>query len=1070
MRMYGHTRGLGCRTQGTVIKRLVRDGQVFATRLGATTVALSLAFMLVFIAVATQPAPAQTYTPLHSFAGGAAGANPYGGVSTDAAGNLYGTTSSGGSTGGNCGALGGCGIAFKLAYKGSGWVLTPLYNFRGGNDGATPYARVVFGPDGILYGTTRQGGGSGCGGNGCGTVFMLRPPATVCESVLCYWNETVIYRFTGRSDGAAPGNGDLVFDAAGNIYGTTISGGSGNCEYGTGCGVIYKLTSANGSWTESVLYSFSGGSDGGNPFAGVVFDAAGNLYGAAATGGNLNCNAPYGCGTVFQLASSGSNWTENLLHTFQNGSDGASPQGGVIFNASGDLYGTTPSGGWEGGGTVFTLVPSGGGWTFGVVYSFAGSGSSPGPLAGLTLDAAGNVYGTTYQDGANGFGNVFELTPSSGSWSGTSLHDFTNGSDGSNPAGSVVLDGHGNLYSTALSAGADGKGVAFEITPPAGNFTLSASPASLTVQQGNQGTSTITATISGNFNSSITLSAAGAPSGSTISFNPNPIPAPGSGSSTMTITVGTSTPTGTYPITVTGNGGGIQQNTTVVLTVAAASSFSLSANPSSLTVQQGNQGTSTITSTISGGFDSSVSLSASGMPSGTTIGFNPQTIPAPGSGNSTMTITVGASTPTGTYPITVTGNGGGSQQNTTVTLNVTSSTAWYIGFDFRASSNYVTDPPGDTYVLNTTAYPTTYNGTNYGWTDITKVYARDRSTMVDPRLAGINYALNGTPGTFYVDLPASGTYNLSLAMGDEGYQECSVECQIQFLDGTTVVGTVAGGPINLGYFYDAQSNLWSAAQWPTQNVSRQIAISGTRLTVVVGTSDSTGDQTPIAFLGLAEVTLAPNFLISATPAALSVTQGNQGTSTLTTNISGGFNSAITLSASGVPSGTSVNFGTNPIPAPGAGSSTMTITVGASTAPGIYPITVTGNGEGVQQTDDRHSDRNRSRTAQLQPERLASGHCCGARLWRERDGDDHGAERLQQLDRIVGGRHAGRHHRELQPANHSGSGQRLVHHDHYRRSQYCAGCLSHNHYRQWRRRSAEHHAATDRALFGVAAGL
>jgi uncharacterized repeat protein (TIGR03803 family) len=866
----------------------------------------------------------------------------------DAAGNLYGTTSSGGSTGGNCGALGGCGLVFKLAYKGSGWVLTPLHNFQGGNDGATPYARVIVGPDGILYGTTRQGGGSGCGGNGCGTVFSLRPPATVCESVLCYWTETVIYRFTGGSDGAAPGNGDLVFDAAGNIYGTTISGGSGNCEYGTGCGVIYKLTSSNGNWTESVLYSFTGGNDGGNPFAGLVFDAAGNLYGTAASGGNLSCNAPYGCGTVFQLASSGSNWTENLLHTFQNGSDGASPQGGLIFNAAGDLYGTTPSGGLEGGGTVFTLVRSGDNWTFGVVYSFAGSGNSPGPLAGLALDAAGNVYGTTYQDGANGFGNVFELTPSSGSWSGTSLHDFTNGSDGSNSAGSVVLDGHGNLYSTALNAGVDGKGVAFEITPPAGNFTLSASPAALTVQQGNQGTSAITATISGNFNSSVTLSAAGVPSGTTVNFNPNPIPAPGSGNSTMTITVGASTPTGTYPITVTGNGGGIQQNTTVVLTVAAASSFSLSANPSSLTVQQGNQGTSTITSTISGGFDSSVSLSASGMPSGTTVSFNPQTIPAPGSGNSTMTITVGASTPTGSYPITVTGNGGGSQQNTTVTLNVTSSTAWYIGFDFRASSNYVTDPPGDTYVLSTTAYPTTYNGTNYGWTDITKIYARDRSTLVDPRLAGINYALNGTPGTFYVDLPASGTYNLSLAMGDEGYQECSVECQIQFLDGTTVVDTVTGGPINLGYFYDAQGNLWSAAQWPMQNVSRQIAISGTRLTVVVGTSDTTGDQTPIAFLGLAEVTLAPNFLISATPASVSVTQGNQGTSTLTTNISGGFNSTITLSASGVPSGSSVNFGTNPIPAPGAGSSTMTITVGASTAPGTYPITVTGNGEGVQQ--------------------------------------------------------------------------------------------------------------------------
>ena len=205
------------------------------------------------------------------------------------------------------------------------------------------------------------------------------------------------------------------------------------------------------------------------------------------------------------------------------------------------------------------------------------------------------------------------------------------------------------------------------------NFAISASPSSLTIQQGNQGSSTITTTISGGFNSAISLSAAGVPSGTTVSFNPNPIPAPGAGNSTMTITVGGSTPVGTYPITVTGNGGGIQQNTTVTLTVTAQQqpNFAISASPSSLTIQQGNQGSSTITTTISGGFNSAISLSAAGVPSGTTVSFNPNPIPAPGAGSSTMTITVGGSTPVGTYPITVTGNGGGIQQNTTVTLTVT---------------------------------------------------------------------------------------------------------------------------------------------------------------------------------------------------------------------------------------------------------------------------------------------------------------------------------------------------------------------------------------------------------------
>jgi hypothetical protein len=206
--------------------------------------------------------------------------------------------------------------------------------------------------------------------------------------------------------------------------------------------------------------------------------------------------------------------------------------------------------------------------------------------------------------------------------------------------------------------------------PPPPDFTISASPASLSIQQGNQGTSTITTTVSNGFNNAVSLSASGVPSGTTVSFSPNPIAAPGGGTSTMTITVGSSTPTGIYPITVTGSGGGTQHNTTVTLTVTGPPSFTISASPSSLTVADGHQGTSTISTTVSGGFNSSITLSASGMPSGTTVSFNPNPIPAPGGGSSTMTITVGSSTPTGTYPITVTGNGGGIQQNTTVTLTV----------------------------------------------------------------------------------------------------------------------------------------------------------------------------------------------------------------------------------------------------------------------------------------------------------------------------------------------------------------------------------------------------------------
>jgi hypothetical protein len=216
---------------------------------------------------------------------------------------------------------------------------------------------------------------------------------------------------------------------------------------------------------------------------------------------------------------------------------------------------------------------------------------------------------------------------------------------------------------------------AFRPAAVTGNFTLSASPSSLTVAQGNQGTSTLTTTVSGGFNNSIGLSASGVPSGTTVSFSPTTIPAPGSGTSNMTITVGTSTPAGTYPITVTGSGGGIQQTAIVTLTVTAGTGFTVSASPASLSVLQGTQATSTITTAVSGGFNSSISLSASGTPTGTTVTFNPTTIPAPGSGNSVMSISVGATTPMGTYPITVTATGGGTHQTVTVTLTVTAQIA-----------------------------------------------------------------------------------------------------------------------------------------------------------------------------------------------------------------------------------------------------------------------------------------------------------------------------------------------------------------------------------------------------------
>ena len=288
------------------------------------------------------------------------------------------------------------------------------------------------------------------------------------------------------------------------------------------------------------------------------------------------------------------------------------------------------------------------------------------------------------------------------------------------------------------------------------NFLVTASPSVLTIAPGNQGTSTITTTVIGGFNNAISLSATGAPSGTTVTLNPTTIPAPGAGTAVMTIFVGATTSPGTYPITVTAAGGGIQQKAIVSLTVTGKQpTLTVSANPSSLSLGQGTAGKSTITTAVGGGFNSAVGLSATGAPNGMTAGLNPSTIAAPGAGTSAMTISVGANTPPGTYPITVTAAGGGLAPTTTINLTVTSMAGFQQGFNFRATAGYVADPSNTTHVLANTNYPTKVGSVTFGWQVPGVALSRDRNKSVDPRLAGINYFSNGTPGRFEVDLPAA---------------------------------------------------------------------------------------------------------------------------------------------------------------------------------------------------------------------------------------------------------------------------------------------------------------------------
>jgi uncharacterized repeat protein (TIGR03803 family) len=398
-------------------------------------------------------------------------------------------------------------FAALLMFAGSTMAAGPtervLYRFKGGNDGSAPFAGLVADKAGNLYGTTADGGG-GCHG-GCGTVFELSPTSGGG------WAETVLYRFTGGSDGATPEAG-LTFDTAGNLYGTTIYGGSSDD------GTIFQLAASatpGGAWTLNVLHSFIGHTDGKYSLGSLIFDQAGNLYGPTLFGGR------FGGGTVFQLAAPatpGGTWTLNVLHSFKGVNDGIDPAGSLLLDQQGALYGTTYSGeifkevppppghtawtlrvlysfnsvfGLSGGaliagtkgvlygatqqggsanaGAVFQLTPPatrGGAWTETTLYEFAGRSDGEYPLNGLIADKAGNLYGATQSGGGSGSGTVFKLTPTQhGAWTKTTLHNFTGGRDGSGPGAGLIFGKQGVLHGTTVHGGSSHHGVVFEVAP-----------------------------------------------------------------------------------------------------------------------------------------------------------------------------------------------------------------------------------------------------------------------------------------------------------------------------------------------------------------------------------------------------------------------------------------------------------------------------------------------------------------------------------------------------------------------------------------------------------------------------
>jgi uncharacterized repeat protein (TIGR03803 family) len=375
------------------------------------------------VGLAIPCAQAQTFSVVHSFTGGSDGGYPVTGFMMSATGALYGTATAGGTYG--------YGVVFKVTGKGKETV---LHSFAGGADGATPDGGVIMNASGALFGTTTAGGASGSG-----TVFRVEGT-----------KETVLYSFAGGTDGANPQAG-LTMDAAGNLYGTTSQGGP------AGNGTVFELVAPkkkNGQWTETVLYSFGTGTDGATPIGGVHLDAAGNLYGTTSLGG------ANGYGTIFEVTPGG---TESILHSFQNADDGAYPYAGLISDAAGDLYGAATDGGAGGGGTIFELTPSNGSFTFNVLYSVPGWGIS-GNFRDLMLDASGNIFGATHCDGNDSAGTVFELSPSGGSWNYTLLYTFTGGDDGLYSISNLVMK-NGKLYGTTIDGGANGAGVIYKLSP-----------------------------------------------------------------------------------------------------------------------------------------------------------------------------------------------------------------------------------------------------------------------------------------------------------------------------------------------------------------------------------------------------------------------------------------------------------------------------------------------------------------------------------------------------------------------------------------------------------------------------
>lgn len=403
---------------------------------------LASAALFACVGICALSAAAQTENILYNFAsskGDVPGYYPWSDLVIDSDGNIYGMTSDGG--------VHGSGTVFELSpASGGGWTTKVLHAFGAFPDGGEALSGPTMDSAGNLYGATAYGGS----GN-FGIIFQLVPNENGS------WSEKILHTFVDNGkDGLLP-TSDVTLDAAGNVYGTTSAGGAENA------GIVFELSPHSGSWTEKVLYTLPNPQHSSNASQPVTFDSAGNLYGVTLVGGSANE------GFVFELTPTASGpWKAREIYTF--GDSGAAPNtplSSVIFDAAGNLYGSTYRGGTGNVGVVYELSPTaGGGWSEQTIYSFP-SACSTGcqPNGRLIFDPSGNLYGAALQGGQYERGGVFELSPSAGTWTENALHQFGGADDGIFPRAGLLRDSLGNLYGTTNEGGTDDGGILFEITP-----------------------------------------------------------------------------------------------------------------------------------------------------------------------------------------------------------------------------------------------------------------------------------------------------------------------------------------------------------------------------------------------------------------------------------------------------------------------------------------------------------------------------------------------------------------------------------------------------------------------------